>query len=220
MPDEMLAVQGLTRRFGDRAIIDHLSFAIPRSGRMAIFAPSGAGKTTLINILTRLDRRYEGEFKLSALRTATIFQEPRLLPHMTVEENIFLALTLQKAPVTAALLLDYRRWLDVCGLAAYTRHYPYQLSRGMKQKVALVRGFLPGPDFVMLDEPFASIDVRAKQAIVRHILEVYPHITVLLATHALDEIPLLAQSLLCFKTDHLADPVAADATKVLEVIYD
>ncbi len=69
----------------------------------------------------------------------------------------------------------------------------------MKQKVALIRGFLTEPDFVMLDEPFKSLDLLSKQAIIRHILAAYPDITLLFVTHTIEEVPLLTQSLLLFK---------------------
>ncbi len=61
---------------------------------------------------------------------------------------------MRRTPLSPALLARYADWLAVCDLTAYTQHYPYQLSGGMKQKVALMRGFLTEPDFVMLDEPF------------------------------------------------------------------
>ncbi len=220
MPENLLVVEGLTRRFGSHTVIADLSLAIQRGGRVALCAPSGAGKTTLLNILAGLDLRYEGRFTLAARRTATIFQEPRLLPHLTVQENIFLPLRLQRVPLTAELDGRYRRWLDVCGLAPYTRHFPYEISGGMKQKAALVRGFLTDPDFVMMDEPFTSLDVVSKRAVIRHILEAYPGITILFATHALDEVPLLAQMLLYCKTDRLASLNQLEATHILEAIYD
>ena len=78
---------------------------------MTVFAPSSAGKTTLIHILAGLDREYEGSFTLAASRPATIFQEPRLFPYMTVEENILLPLRMQRAIVTAETKAAYEQWL-------------------------------------------------------------------------------------------------------------
>lgn len=225
MPDELLTVTNLTKRFGpDRPpVIENLSFTIPNGGRVTIFAPTGAGKTTLINILTRLDRAYQGAFALAAQNPATIFQEPRLFPYMTVEENIFLPARIRGTAITQALLDKYTRWLDVCELAPDTRHYPHQLSGGMKQKVAIIRGFLTEPDFVMMDEPFKSLDVRSKRAIIRHILATYPGITLLFVTHTIEEVPLLAQSLLLFRASRLAEFVTIDVSHLnptfMEAIY-
>jgi len=177
----------------------------------------------LINILTRLDHNYEGAFSLAAKNTATIFQEPRLFPYMMVQENIFLPARIRGTPITTDVMEKYERWLAVCDLSAYARHYPYQLSGGMKQKVALIRGLLMEPDLVMMDEPFTSIDFQSKRAIIRHILDAYPLITILFVTHAVDEIPLLTQSLLLFKTNRLAEFATYDAAQlsvnIMEAIY-
>lgn len=225
MPDNLLTVTRLTKRFGRDLppVIENLSFAVPKGARVTIFGPSGAGKTTLINILTRLDRAYEGAFALAAQHPATIFQEPRLFPYLTAEENIFLPVKIRATPITPDLLAQYQRWLEVCDLVPYVSHYPYQLSGGMKQKIALIRGFLTGPDFVMMDEPFKSIDVRAKRAIIRHILDNYPDVTVLFVTHTVDEIPLLTESVLLFKANRLAEYTLHDAARLkanlMEVLY-
>lgn len=210
MSDNLLVVENLTKRFGEQLVIDNLSFAVKKGARVTVFAPSSAGKTTLINILTGLDQDYEGSFSLDAKRRTTIFQEPRLFPYMTVEENILLPLRIEGTAVTGDKRLAYERWLDVCGLSPFARHYPYQLSGGMKQKAAIIRGFLPNPDFVMMDEPFKSIDMASKQAIIRRILAAHPTtgpdaITVLFVTHAIEEVPLLTESLLLFKTNRLAE---------------
>ncbi len=224
MPDDFLTVTNLPKRFGRLSpVIEHLTFAIPRAGRVTIFGPSGAGKTTLINILSRLDRAYEGQFALAAQKPCTIFQEPRLFPHMTVEEDITLPAVIRKTPITPELQAQYRRWLEVCDLGPYVNHYPYQLSGGMKQKTALIRGFLTGPDFVMMDEPFKSIDIRAKRAIISHILDSYPGVTVLFVTHTVDEIPLLTESVLLFKSVRLAEYTIHDSARLkanpMEVLY-
>jgi len=203
MPDDLLSVRNLTKRFGTQTVIKDLSFSIPKGDRVTLFAPSGAGKTTLINILTRLDHNYEGEFSIEAKNIVTIFQEPRLFPYMTVEENIYLPMRIRRTMITESVMEKYQRWLRVCDLSACTWHYPYQLSGGMKQKVALIRGFLTEPDFVMMDEPFTSIDPSSKQKIIGHILEAYPQTTILFVTHAVDEISLLTQSMLSFNSNRL-----------------
>lgn len=178
MTTDLLTVTHLTKHYGTAApaVIENLSFSVRQGARVTVFGPSGAGKTTLINILTGVDHADSGEFVSAAKNPCTIFQEPRLFPYMTVEENIFLPVRIRSTPVTPELQARYRRWLEVCDLAPYVDHYPCQLSGGMKQKTALIRGFLTEPDFVLMDEPFKSIDVRAKRAIIGHILESHPGI--------------------------------------------
>ncbi len=194
----VLTIKNLSKQFNTHPIIKNLSFTIDNQQRVTLFARSGAGKSTLINILTRLDPHYEGSFTLTARRPTTIFQEPRLFPYMTIQENIFLPFNLRGQAITPQHHRLYTEWLEVCQLNEYTHCYPHQLSGGMKQKVALIRGFLIQPDFVMMDEPFRSIDQTAKQAIINHLLTYHADIPMLFVTHNRAEIPLLAHTVLSF----------------------
>jgi NitT/TauT family transport system ATP-binding protein len=103
MTDDLLSVKNLSKRFEKQTVIENLTFCIPKGERVTIFGPSGAGKTTLLNILTGLDRADAGGFALTAANPATIFQEPRLFPYMTVEENLFLPVRIRQIPLTADL---------------------------------------------------------------------------------------------------------------------
>ena len=201
--NEFLSVQNLSKRYGTRSVIEALSFSINQGDRVTIFAPSGSGKTTLINILNGLDTDYSGQFELQSLRPATLFQESRLFPHLTVQENIFLPFEIKGVPLTDNIQVDYRKWLEICDLQDRINSYPYQLSGGMRQKVALIRCFLMQPDFVLMDEPFTSIDIEAKKRIVQSILLNYPGITLLFATHNLEEISLITQWLIPFTGNQL-----------------
>jgi ABC-type nitrate/sulfonate/bicarbonate transport system ATPase subunit len=180
----VLQVQELSKSFHGRAVIDRLSFSMAHGERLALFAPSGAGKTTLVKILTGLDAPEHGTFHLEASAAATVFQEPRLFPFLTVEENIFLPFQARGEAISAATREEYQRWLHVCELCDATRRYPYQLSGGMKQKVSLIRALLRRPDFLILDEPFQSIGGAARQTIIDHLLACQPDISLLLITHS------------------------------------
>jgi sulfonate transport system ATP-binding protein len=216
MNEPILSVERLTRRFSplERPVIENLTFSIPVGGRVTLFAPTGAGKSTLINILSGLDRAYEGSFSLATKRVATVFQEPRLFPYMTVQENVFLPLRMRRQSPAGEARERYEAWLEVCGLAAHASRYPHELSGGMKQKVALMRGFITGPEFVMMDESFRSLDWESKQAIAAHILGAYPGVSLLFVTHVLEEAPLLTKSLLRFKTNRLTRYTEYDASRL------
>jgi ABC-type nitrate/sulfonate/bicarbonate transport system ATPase subunit len=181
---------------------------------VTLFAPTGAGKSTLINILSGLDRAYEGEFRLAAERVATVFQEPRLFPYMTVEENVALPLRVQGRSLSGRVRERYEAWLAVCGLRAYAQRYPHELSGGMKQKVALLRGFITEPDFVMLDESFRSLDRESKAAIALHIRSTCPGVSLLFVTHVVEEAPLLTESLLRFTANRLSQYTVHDASRL------
>lgn len=206
MAEEMLVVKNLNKTFGAHQVMENLSFTLLQAARMAIFAPSGAGKTTLIRLVAGLDLPDSGSITLNTHAVVTLFQEPRLFPFLTVEENIFLPFKAQGRAIAPADRQNARRWLDVCDLAPFTRYYPCQLSGGMKQKVALIRGLLGQPQLVIMDEPFQSIGADARQAIIRFLLEFNPGLTLLLVTHSTAEIQQLAQTVLVFQQPCLTHP--------------
>ena len=199
MSEVILAVNKLSKCFSGQMVIDRLSFTINQGECLAIFAPAGAGKTTLIRILSGLDTQDSGHFELFDDSPVTMFQENRLFPFMTVKENIFLPLVAQDRQITPQIQQNYQEWIDVCELGAFQDKYPYQLSGGMKQKTALIRALLQQPKFALLDEPFQSIGVKAKQTLIQHIKNACPGISLLLITHNPDEVQQLAQRVLVFE---------------------
>lgn len=199
MSDPILTVNNLSKCFSGQMVIDRLSFTINQGECLAIFAPAGAGKTTLIRILSGLDTQDSGQFELLDDSPVTMFQEHRLFPFMTVKENIFLPLAAQDREITPQIQQNYQDWIDVCELEPFQEKYPWQLSGGMKQKTALIRALLQQPRFALLDEPFQSIGVKAKQTLIQHIKKSCPGISLLLITHNPDEVQQLAQRVLVFE---------------------
>jgi ABC-type nitrate/sulfonate/bicarbonate transport system ATPase subunit len=211
MAGEMVTVKQLNKSYGSHRVIDGLSFTLHEGERLAVFAPSGAGKTTLIKILNGLESPDSGRVEVSGANPVTIFQEPRLFPFLTVEENIYLPYKVANRSITAEVNRRYQDWMHICELEKFTKHYPYQLSGGMRQKAALVRGLLGQPRFVMMDEPFQSVNYLAKQALIAHILETLPGITILFVTHIVEEIPMLAQQVMFFTDSCLDTPQYLEA---------
>lgn len=101
---------------------------------------------------------------------------------------------------------DYKNWLAVTGLERYEDYYPYQISGGMKQKVAIIRAFLINPELVLMDEPFKSIDFESKAKIIKFINDYYKDTTILFTTHNIDEIPEITNKVLFFKNKPLKNP--------------
>jgi sulfonate transport system ATP-binding protein len=134
-----------------------LTFAVRPRETVCLIGPSGAGKTTTLRILLGLDRRFEGLVKPDpdALPAAMVFQEPRLLPWRTVEQNIRLALPrrARRQPLD-----DLIRSV---GLLDWQSRYPGELSLGMARRVALARALALQPRLLVLDEPFTSLDDQA-----------------------------------------------------------
>lgn len=216
MPNKnILTVSHLTKSFGDHTVLSDLTFALQTGHRLAIIAPSGSGKTTLLHILAKLQTPDSGTFVVNAQRPAVIFQEPRLFPHLTIEQNIFLPLHVQRTPITALIQQQLRQWLDVCELAKFRNNYPHELSGGMMQKVALIRGLLPKPTLAFLDEPFQSIGQPAKKRVIQYLLAENPSLSALLVTHDPEEVSLMATSTLFFKTNQLGKYILLDTDPVI-----
>ena len=209
--DVMLQIDKLNKMFNGIPVIEKLSLRLMKGERMALFAPSGAGKTTLMRILAGLETPESGTVTLHDEQPAVIFQEPRLFPFLTVEENIFLPFKAMKHEVTADIRERYQRWLEVCELTSCGKYYPTQLSGGMKQKVSIIRAMLPQPGFVLMDEPFQSIGFEAKQAIIEFLLDENPNLSCLFITHLPEEIPMMAHSVLVFQHQCLCQGVEMPA---------
>lgn len=204
--DCMVKTNDLGKIYQEHQVIHRLSFELKRGERVAFFAPSGAGKTTLIRILAGLENSTSGMMLVNDPAPSVLFQEPRLFPYMTIEENIRLPWKIKHMKWTNQNQLDYQQWLNVCELNAWKNHFPYQLSGGMRQKAALIRGLLVNPNLVLMDEPFQSIGQTAKVSIIEFIKNRYPNLTILLATHSLEEIPLLTDSVYYFVSNQLEKP--------------
>lgn len=194
----MVRIEHLTRRLNGRRVIDDLSLHIRPGEKVCLFGPSGAGKSTLVALLAGLSQNFEGTAAVNARRRAVVFQEPGLFWYKTLEENMLYPLKLGGIPIDRTVRQKYAGWLAAAGLNGFEHHYPHQVSGGMKQQAAVIRGFLTGPDFILLDEPFKSVDAAAKRRMIAHIRRTCPEATLLLITHSLDEIPLIAERLLVF----------------------
>ena len=168
---------------GRLEVLRDMAFTLKAGAVGALVGPSGCGKTTLLRIITGLDPDYAGSVHLPDHgKLGMVFQEPRLLPWRTVEQNVRLG-----APEATDADLDVL--FDALGLAAHRHHFPGELSLGQARRVALARAFAVKPDLLVLDEPFVSLDA----ALAKHLQEELAalvtsrRVTTLLVTHNMDE---------------------------------
>ncbi|HPB48563.1 MAG TPA: ATP-binding cassette domain-containing protein, partial [Exilispira sp.] len=119
-------------------------------------------------------------------------------------ENIIYPLKLNDIDINENVSDNIKKWLDICDLKDFSNYYPYQLSGGMKAKIALIRAFIFNPSVILLDEPFKSIDVQSKNKIIKFIKKEYKNLTILLVTHNIDELPLISSRVLKFDSAPLS----------------
>jgi ABC-type nitrate/sulfonate/bicarbonate transport system ATPase subunit len=158
----------------------------------ALIGPSGCGKTTILRIAAGLDVDFRGKLRTpGAGRLGMVFQEPRLLPWRTVEDNIRLALAADQTDV------DLTDLFETLGLGSHLARYPGELSLGLARRTAIARAFAIRPDFLLLDEPFVSLDeaVAARLRSELMALTARTRVTTLLVTHRLEEAVELADRL-------------------------
>jgi len=162
---------------------------------VCLVGPSGCGKTTLLNILAGLDHADAGRVSIDAPEgvqpiVRTIFQEARLLPWMTVRENLAFVLDGPKRDKQERI----DEWLSRVGLTGTAEFYPRQLSIGMQQRVSVARGLIVGPDVLFMDEPFGALDELTAMTMREELLELWQDLgcTVVFVTHNPLEAVLLA----------------------------
>jgi ABC-type nitrate/sulfonate/bicarbonate transport system ATPase subunit len=164
-------------------VLSELSLSLS-AGEVAVFVgPSGCGKSTLLRILAGLDHDFEGTVsRPQQARLGMVFQEPRLLPWRSVDDNVRLA-----APLADEAALS--NLFNILELTAHRSHFPGELSLGLARRVALARAFAVDPDFLILDEPLASLDKALAARLRDQIATLVANRSAmtLLVTHELDD---------------------------------
>ncbi len=184
-----LEIKNTCKQFNGKKVLDNFSLQFPQSGVVCLFGPSGCGKTTLLNCIAGMERLDSGVIAgTENHRISCIFQEDRLLPWVSANENVAAVLR-GNAKQNAG---EAAQWLEQVGLAGEGEKRPDELSGGMRQRVAIARALAYSGELYLLDEPFHALDEKAKQEVIALIREKTPNALKILVTHDMREAELLA----------------------------
>jgi sulfonate transport system ATP-binding protein len=191
MSDSLLDLAVDAKDFGTLRVIDRVAFTLKAGEVVSLVGPSGCGKSTLLRIIAGLDAHYSGAVRvngegprLHSREVGFIFQEPRLLPWLSVADNVGFDLGRGggRHPRVRELLAEV-------GLADFADAYPKQLSGGMAQRAAIARGLFTQPSLLLLDEPFSAVDAFTRMRLQDLLLSIAARhgTTLLLVTHDVNE---------------------------------
>jgi ABC-type nitrate/sulfonate/bicarbonate transport system ATPase subunit len=179
-------------------IIDRVSFTVEAGEFVCLLGPNGCGKTTLLRIVGGLERATRGLVLLDGEPVVPdrrhprpigmVFQEDRLLPWMTLEQNVALVLKPLGLPADARLETA-RRYLRLVGLAGFERYHPGRVSGGMRQRAAIARALAIEPEVLLMDEPFGALDAQNRRIMQREVRRIWQETgrTILFVTHSIEE---------------------------------
>lgn len=212
LPAPAVRVQGLTRSFDGRAVIDDLRLDVRPGEFVALLGRSGCGKSTLLRILAGLDRDIEGTV-LVPRRKAVAFQAPRLMPWKKVWRNVLLGLPGKPARGVAD------QALEEVGLGHRSDAWPKTLSGGEAQRASLARALVREPDLLLLDEPFGALDALTRIKAQRLVGELWQRrgCAVLLVTHDVEEAVLLADRVLVMDEGVIAHEQEIDLARPRDI---
>jgi NitT/TauT family transport system ATP-binding protein len=189
-------------------VMRDVSLTIDPGEFVCLIGPSGCGKSTLLSLLAGYMAPTSGRLGVAGRAIAgpspervMVFQSPTLFPWRSVEQNIAFGLTLRsnrpRFPDPGAVVADLIR---LVGLEGFAKHYPFELSGGMRQRVEIARALAVNPDMLLMDEPFGALDALTRLTLQRETLRIWEETrkTVLFVTHDISEAVILADRVVVF----------------------
>jgi ABC-type nitrate/sulfonate/bicarbonate transport system ATPase subunit len=181
----ILKVSNLSKNYGNLQVINGWDIELEEGEKVVLVGPSGCGKTTFFRIISGLEKATGGTVDVFAQKVGYVFQEPRLFPWRTVFDNLRIIRDEED---------KIEEVIKMMSLEGFEQLIPSKLSGGMKQRVNLARALLIEPDFLILDEPFSSLDLKIKLAIMKDIEKLWSKykFSLLMVTHDIKEAIFLA----------------------------
>lgn len=197
-------VRDLTKKFDDLLVLDEVSFDVMEREFMCVVGPTGCGKTTFLNSLTKLYTPTSGEIlvndepvDMQKHNISYIFQENSTMPWFNVEENVGFGLKI-KGMNARAKKQAVDEVLEIVGLNAFRRYYPHELSASMLQRVVIARAFATKPELLLMDEPYGQLDIELRFKLEDELVKLWQRTgtTVLFITHNIEEAVYLSEKIL------------------------
>lgn len=195
-----IRIDDISYRYDTRLVLSHFSSTFTKGTIYGIKAPSGAGKTTLFNLIRGIVQPEHGEIETGRARIANVFQEPELLDHLTVKENI--SLPLAACLKKEAALRQAEKVLEEMEMEEMGDRYPGELSFGQQQRVAIARALAYPAPILLMDEPFKGLEEALKQRIIERIIkrQAQSRQTILFSSHDPNELHMLANQIISWQT--------------------
>ena len=199
-----IEVRNLTKKFGDLLVLDEISFNVGEGEFLSIVGPTGCGKTTFLNTLSKLIPSTAGDIFIDGEvadpkkhHLSFVFQEPTCLPWRTVRQNVAYGMEVKHVPK-----MEMEKKLDqimgMVGLADCADLYPNQISASMLQRIAVARAFAVNPDLLLMDEPYGQLDVKLRYYLEDELVRLWEHLrsTVIFVTHNIEEAVYVSERIL------------------------
>jgi NitT/TauT family transport system ATP-binding protein len=197
----LIEIDHVTRLFDDPKrgsavkALDDVSVHVARNEFLCLLGPSGCGKSTLLNLIAGFDMPSSGSVRVGGQRITApgadrgvVFQQPTLMPWLTVWENVAFHLTMQ------GVGKEIRRkkaqhYIEMVNLKGFENHYPSELSGGMNQRVGIARALLMNPEVILMDEPFGALDEQTKMEMHAELVRIWrdSQSTIVFVTHGIEE---------------------------------
>jgi sulfonate transport system ATP-binding protein len=199
-----IKVANLTKRFGNLLVLDNISFEVAKGEFLSIVGPTGCGKTTFLNCLSKLIPTSEGDIFIDGEAAdpgkhniSFVFQEPTCMPWRTVRDNVAFGMEVKGFPPQKAQeRLKYI--LDLVGLTDTSTLYPNQVSASMEQRIAVARAFAVDPDLLLMDEPYGQLDIKLRYYLEDELIRLWQTLksTVVFVTHNIEEAVYVAERII------------------------
>ncbi|MEM6453259.1 MAG: ABC transporter ATP-binding protein [Cyanobacteria bacterium P01_D01_bin.105] len=187
-----------------RLVLQDLTLSIQKGEFLTLLGPSGCGKSTILNLIAGFYKPLAGlvthggeQIKGPSERRGVVFQGNALFDWMTVEQNIAFGFRFQPLPKREKQQ-KVKTIIQLVGLQGSEKKYPYQLSGGMRQRVAVARSMVVQPEILLMDEPFAAVDVQTREGLQEGLLKLHEQVSgaILFVTHSIEEAVFLSDRII------------------------